>query len=106
MHIKWIKNPNYATTSILYVSIGDVLADSIDNSINEDSLAALIRMPGGCVEQNLASITLPLIAAHYLDRSAQWDSVGINRREEAIKYIQRGEMRVTRFLFFLDKTIY
>ncbi|XP_056613917.1 complement C3-like [Triplophysa dalaica] len=69
---------------------GDVLADSIDNSINEDSLAALIRMPGGCVEQNLASITLPLIAAHYLDRSSQWESVGINRREEAIKYIQRG----------------
>lgn len=78
-------------TSILHVSIGDVLADSIDNSINEDSLAALIRMPGGCVEQNLASITLPLIAAHYLDRSSQWESVGINRREEAIKYIQRGE---------------
>lgn len=71
-----------------------MLADSIDNSINEDSLAALIRMPGGCVEQNLASITLPLIAAQYLDRSAQWDSVGINRREEAIKYIQRGEICV------------
>ncbi|XP_073669750.1 venom factor-like [Paramisgurnus dabryanus] len=69
---------------------GDVLADSIDNSINEDSLAALIRMPGGCVEQNLASITLPLIAAHYLDRSSGWDSVGMHRREEAIKYIQRG----------------
>ncbi|XP_009294664.1 complement C3b.1 isoform X1 [Danio rerio] len=69
---------------------GDLLADSIDNSIKEDSLAALIRMPGGCVEQNLARITLPLIAAHYLDRSADWEIVGISRREEAIKYIQRG----------------
>uniref|UniRef100_A0A3B4CQV3 Complement component c3b, tandem duplicate 2 n=1 Tax=Pygocentrus nattereri TaxID=42514 RepID=A0A3B4CQV3_PYGNA len=69
---------------------GDLLADSIDNSINKDSLAALIRMPGGCVEQNLASITLPLIAAHYLDRSKQWESVGIHRREEAVRYIQQG----------------
>ncbi|KAL7831473.1 hypothetical protein SRHO_G00309760 [Serrasalmus rhombeus] len=69
---------------------GDLLADSIDNSINKDSLAALIRMPGGCVEQNLASITLPLIAAHYLDRSKQWESVGVHRREEAIRYIQQG----------------
>ncbi|KAK2907093.1 hypothetical protein Q8A67_006078 [Cirrhinus molitorella] len=69
---------------------GDLLADSIDNSIKEDSLAALIRMPGGCVEQNLARITLPLIAAHYLDRSGNWEAVGKNRREEAIKYIQTG----------------
>ncbi|XP_036421057.1 complement C3-like isoform X2 [Colossoma macropomum] len=69
---------------------GDLLADSIDNSINKDSLAALIQMPGGCVEQNLASITLPLIAAHYLDRSRQWESVGMHRREEAISYIQKG----------------
>ncbi|KAI4888868.1 hypothetical protein NFI96_005341 [Prochilodus magdalenae] len=69
---------------------GDLLADSIDNSINKDSLAALIRMPGGCVEQNLASITLPLIAAHYLDRSKQWDSVGVHRRAEAVSYIQKG----------------
>ncbi|KAL7834034.1 hypothetical protein AOLI_G00289940 [Acnodon oligacanthus] len=69
---------------------GDLLADSIDNSINKDSLAALIQMPGGCVEQNLASITLPLIAAHYLDGSKQWESVGIHRRGEAIRYIQKG----------------
>lgn len=78
----------------LYVCFsGDLLADSIDNSIQDDSLASLIRMPGGCVEQNLATITLPLIAAHYLDRSAKWDVVGVSRREEAIKYIQRGAMR-------------
>ncbi|KAK2907328.1 hypothetical protein Q8A67_006313 [Cirrhinus molitorella] len=69
---------------------GDLLADSIDNSIKEDSLAALIRMPGGCVEQNLARITLPLIAALYLDRRGNWDAVGINQREKAIRYIQKG----------------
>ncbi|KAF4097806.1 hypothetical protein G5714_021814 [Onychostoma macrolepis] len=69
---------------------GNLLADSIDNSIKEDSLAALIWMPGGCVEQNLARTTLPLIATHYLDRSGNWDAVGKDRRQEAIKYIQTG----------------
>lgn len=72
--------------------LGSLLADSIDNSINKDSLAVLIQMPGGCVEQNLASITLPLIAAHYLDRSLEWESVGLKRREEAISYIKKGQI--------------
>lgn len=71
--------------------VGNLLADTIDNSISDDALASLIRMPGGCVEQNLASITLPLIATHYLDRSQQWESVGVQRRVEALNYIQRGE---------------
>ncbi|XP_061563254.1 complement C3-like [Cololabis saira] len=69
---------------------GNVLADSIDNSISEDSLASLIRMPGGCVEQNLASITLPLIATLYLDRSNNWETVGVQRKAEALRYIRRG----------------
>lgn len=70
---------------------GNVLADSIDNSITEDSLASLIQMPGGCVEQNLASITLPLIATLYLERTEGWESVGVQRKAEALRYIRRGE---------------
>ncbi|XP_036386399.1 complement C3-like [Megalops cyprinoides] len=74
-----------------YINVrGNLLADTIDNSINGDALASLIRMPGGCVEQNLASITLPLIATHYLDKTLQWESVGVQRRVDAITYIQRG----------------
>lgn len=73
--------------------LGSVLADSIENSINEDSLGSLIRMPGGCVEQNLASITLPLIATLYLDRTDNWESVGVQRRAEALQYIKRGETK-------------
>ncbi|TKS68660.1 Complement C3 [Collichthys lucidus] len=69
---------------------GNVLADSIDNSISEDSLASLIRMPGGCVEQNLATITLPLIATLYLERTGNWEGVGVERKAEALRYIKRG----------------
>lgn len=68
-----------------------MLADSIDNSISDDSLASLIRMPGGCVEQNLATITLPLIATLYLERTEGWESVGVQKKAEALRYIRRGE---------------
>uniref|UniRef100_A0A3B3DU03 Complement component c3b, tandem duplicate 1 n=1 Tax=Oryzias melastigma TaxID=30732 RepID=A0A3B3DU03_ORYME len=81
--------PNSVPETFINVR-GNVLADSIDNSISKDSLAALIQMPGGCVEQNLASITLPVIATLYLDRTGSWESVGVQRKAEALGYIKRG----------------
>ncbi|XP_050926350.1 complement C3 isoform X8 [Lates calcarifer] len=81
--------PNSVPETFINVR-GNVLADSIDNSISDDSLASLIQMPGGCVEQNLARITLPLIATLYLDRTNNWESVGVQRKAEAIRYIRRG----------------
>ncbi|XP_031732921.1 venom factor-like isoform X2 [Anarrhichthys ocellatus] len=81
--------PNSVPETFINVR-GNVLADSIDNSISDDSLASLIRMPGGCVEQNLASITLPLIATLYLERTNNWESVGVDRKAEALRYIRRG----------------
>ncbi|XP_068460339.1 complement C3-like [Clinocottus analis] len=81
--------PNSVPETFINVR-GNVLADSIDNSITEDSLATLIRMPGGCVEQNLALITLPLIATLYLERTNNWESVGVERKAEALRYIKRG----------------
>ncbi|XP_029015801.1 complement C3-like [Betta splendens] len=81
--------PNSVPETFINVR-GNVLADSIDNSISQDSLASLIQMPGGCVEQNLASITLPLIATLYLDRTNDWETVGVQRKAEAVSYITRG----------------
>ncbi|XP_054634136.1 complement C3-like [Dunckerocampus dactyliophorus] len=81
--------PNSAPETFINVR-GNVLADSIDNSISDDSLASLIRMPGGCVEQNLATITLPLIATLYLERTDDWESVGVLRKADALRYIRRG----------------
>ncbi|XP_064179706.1 complement C3-like isoform X1 [Anguilla rostrata] len=77
-----------------YINVrGSLIADAIDNSISDDALGSLIRMPGGCVEQNLATITLPLIATHYLDKAQQWESVGVQRRLDALTYIKRGYER-------------
>ncbi|KAJ0033654.1 hypothetical protein NQD34_000761 [Periophthalmus magnuspinnatus] len=69
---------------------GNVLADSLENSLNQDSLASLIRLPGGCVEQNLASMSLPTIAFLYLERADDWGRVGGHRKDEAIGFIRKG----------------
>ncbi|RXM31035.1 Complement C3 [Acipenser ruthenus] len=39
---------------------------------------------------NMAKITAPVIATHYLDKTKQWESVGVQRRVEAIDYIRIG----------------
>lgn len=70
-----------------------MLADSIENSISDDPLARLIRMPGGCVEQNLATITLPLITSLYLQRTGGWETVGVDKKAEALGYIKKGQRR-------------
>ncbi|XP_065808700.1 complement C3 [Labrus bergylta] len=93
LHVEKMKLKSVVPNSVpeTFINVrGNILADSIDNSISEDSLASLIRMPGGCVEQNLASITLPLIATLYLERTNDWESVGVQRKAEAIRYIRRG----------------
>ncbi|KAJ0051248.1 hypothetical protein NL108_016549, partial [Boleophthalmus pectinirostris] len=81
--------PNSVPETFINVR-GNVLADSLDNSLNPDSLAALIRMPGGCVEQNLASMSLPTIAFLYLERTGDWGRVGAHRKDEALGFIRKG----------------
>lgn len=40
----------------------------------------------------MISMTLPLIATMYLDKTNQWESVGIEKRNEAIQHIQTGRL--------------
>ncbi|KAK7882749.1 hypothetical protein WMY93_028923 [Mugilogobius chulae] len=69
---------------------GAVLAESIQNAIHDDPLAKLIGMPGGCVEQNLASMTFPVIASTYLDLTKNWETVDTQRKVNASEYIKKG----------------
>ncbi|PWA14974.1 hypothetical protein CCH79_00014289 [Gambusia affinis] len=62
----------------------------LDNVISGKSVSDLIRAPHGCGEQNMARMTLPVIAALYLDKTNQWESVGFEKRNEAIQHIQTG----------------
>ncbi|KAM4675350.1 A.superbus venom factor 1-like [Discoglossus pictus] len=74
-----------------YVSVkGDILGETLENSIDGANLNHLIVVPAGCGEQNMITMTPSVIATHYLDTTNQWERIGVNRREEAIKTIKQG----------------
>uniref|UniRef100_A0A3Q3B4F4 Complement C3-like n=1 Tax=Kryptolebias marmoratus TaxID=37003 RepID=A0A3Q3B4F4_KRYMA len=62
----------------------------VENAISGNSMGTLIRAPGGCGEQNMIYTTLPVIATTYLDKTNQWETVGFQKRSEAIQHIKNG----------------
>uniref|UniRef100_A0A8C7E3Y2 Anaphylatoxin-like domain-containing protein n=1 Tax=Naja naja TaxID=35670 RepID=A0A8C7E3Y2_NAJNA len=69
---------------------GDPVAQIIENSIDGSKLNHLIITPSGCGEQNMIRMTAPVIATYYLDTTEQWETLGINRRTEAVNQIMTG----------------
>ncbi|XP_073327894.1 complement C3-like [Pagrus major] len=62
----------------------------VENAISGKSMGTLIKQPSGCGEQNMISMTLPVIATMYLDKTNQWEAVGFKKREEALQHIKTG----------------
>uniref|UniRef100_A0A8C9ZQH0 Anaphylatoxin-like domain-containing protein n=1 Tax=Sander lucioperca TaxID=283035 RepID=A0A8C9ZQH0_SANLU len=62
----------------------------LENAISGNSMGTLIVQPSGCGEQNIAGMTLPVIAATYLDKTNQWETVGFQKRNEALQHIKTG----------------
>ncbi|KAI1886574.1 hypothetical protein AGOR_G00197210 [Albula goreensis] len=69
---------------------GELLSQTIEAVISGQPLGSLIHQPKGCGEQNMITMTGPVITTHYLDRTNQWEKVGLHRRTEAIKFINMG----------------
>ncbi|XP_069623418.1 complement C3-like [Ranitomeya imitator] len=79
------------TEPATYVSVkGGLLGETLENSIDGANLKHLIIVPSGCGEQNMMSMTPTVIATHYLDITNQWEKIGVERREEAIRNINQG----------------
>ncbi|XP_069052021.1 complement C3 [Lepisosteus oculatus] len=74
-----------------FISVtGEILTETIESAISGEPLGSLITQPSGCGEQNMIYMTSPVIATHYLDSTQQWEKVGLERRAEAINYINKG----------------
>ncbi|XP_073510484.1 complement C3-like [Phyllobates terribilis] len=70
---------------------GSPISQLIQSAINGSKLDhLLITMPDGCAEQNMQRMTPVVIATHYLDKTNQWDTVGLERREMALRNIRSG----------------
>lgn len=64
----------------------------VENAITGNSMGTLIRQPGGCGEQNMIGMTLPVIATIYLDKTNQWEAVGFEKRNQALQHIKTGRL--------------
>ncbi|XP_064179571.1 complement C3-like [Anguilla rostrata] len=74
-----------------YISVtGELPSQPIQEAISGSSMGRLIARPTGNGEQNMISMTGPVISTHYMDTTHQWEKVGLERRALAIKYITMG----------------
>ncbi|KAL1281211.1 hypothetical protein QQF64_000014 [Cirrhinus molitorella] len=82
------------TPANTFISIaGEEVSQTVEQAISGNFMGRLIIQPGGCGEQIMIGMTLPVIATHYLDSTKQWEAVGIDRRSEAINHISTGYQR-------------
>lgn len=68
------------------------VAGLVENAISGTSMGTLIYQPGGCGEQTMIHMTLPVIATTYLDKTNQWETVGFQKRSEALQHIKTGKL--------------
>ncbi|TDH11167.1 hypothetical protein EPR50_G00057890 [Perca flavescens] len=81
---------NAPTSTQISLTGREQVSTLVENSISGDSMGTLIVQPDGCGEQNIARMTLPVIAATYLDKTNQWETVGFQKRNEALQHIKTG----------------
>ncbi|XP_033988377.1 complement C3-like [Trematomus bernacchii] len=82
--------PNTPTSTQISVTGREQVSALVENAVSGNSMGTLIRQPSGCGEQNMIRMTLPLIAATYLDKTNQWETVGFEKRAEALQHIKTG----------------
>ncbi|XP_055397677.1 complement C3-like [Bubalus kerabau] len=83
------KIPN--TEADVFVSVqGDILGETILGTLTPSETWRLLRIPSGCPEQTLSSLTPVVILTRYLDSTGQWNKVGVELREQVMKNLARG----------------
>uniref|UniRef100_A0A6I8RQ39 Complement C3 n=1 Tax=Xenopus tropicalis TaxID=8364 RepID=A0A6I8RQ39_XENTR len=69
---------------------GSPISQLVESAIDGINLHPLIQIPTGCGEQNMMRMTTNVITTRYLDATAQWQRVGMDRRVAAIRNIAKG----------------
>uniref|UniRef100_A0A8C9AIU8 Complement C3 n=1 Tax=Prolemur simus TaxID=1328070 RepID=A0A8C9AIU8_PROSS len=87
------KVPN--TPAEVFISIqGDILGETVVGSLLPRETQRLLRVPTGCPEQTLSSLVSVIILTQYLDSTGQWGKVGVEHREQVMKNIVSGYIRM------------
>ncbi|KAM4750145.1 complement C3-like [Anableps anableps] len=82
--------PKTPLNTHIFVTGREQMSALLENAISGNSMGTLIKAPGGCGEQNMIIMTLPVIATLYLDKTNQWEAVGFQKRAEALQHIRTG----------------
>ncbi|KAE8300816.1 Complement C3 Complement C3 beta chain Complement C3 alpha chain [Larimichthys crocea] len=82
--------PNTPEWTYISVTGREQISALVEKAISGKSMGSLIKQPSGCGEQNMISMTLPVIATTYLDKTNQWEIVGFDKRKEALEHIKTG----------------
>ncbi|XP_019600514.2 complement C3 isoform X1 [Rhinolophus sinicus] len=89
----WNKVPD--TEAEVFISVqGDILGETILGSLTPRETHELLRLPTGCPEQTLSSLTPVIILTRYLDTTGQWGKVGVEHRDQVMKNIVSGYTRM------------
>lgn len=86
--------------SICIPSGREPVSGLVESAISGTSMGNLIRRPSGDGETNMILMTLPVIATMYLDKTNQWETVGFEKRNEALQHIKVGRLHVFFFFFY------
>ncbi|XP_067438912.1 complement C3-like isoform X2 [Thunnus thynnus] len=82
--------PDTPTSTQISVTGREQVSELVKNAISGTSMGSLIVQPAGCGEQNMIYMTLPVIATTYLDQTNQWETIGLQKRREALQHIKTG----------------
>ncbi|XP_067438953.1 complement C3-like [Thunnus thynnus] len=82
--------PDTPTSTQISVTGREQVSELVESAISGTSMGSLIYQPAGCGEQNMAHMTLPVIATTYLDKTNQWETIGLQKRGEALQHIKAG----------------
>ncbi|XP_036419817.1 complement C3-like [Colossoma macropomum] len=86
------------TDAYTYIAVrGKPISQLVNEAISGKGLDSLIREPYGSGEQNLMKMVLPLFVTHYLDKTNQWEDIGVDKRTEALGHISTGYTTELRF---------
>ncbi|KAM3622593.1 uncharacterized protein V6R79_000787 [Siganus canaliculatus] len=84
--------PNTPTSTIISVTGEEQIAPT-EHYVNANSLGTLMNQPSGNGETNMIQMALSVIATKYLDKTNQWETVGAEKRNEAVQHIRTGYER-------------
>jgi len=88
-HVSSLTNQTFYL-NLFCVHTAQPMTHLLTEVISGDSMGSLIIQPSGSGEENMASMTLPVIATLYLDKTNQWKTVGLQKRNEALEHIRKG----------------